>query len=299
MLATFINLYQEQDQKEVDNVKRAAIVIVTVAAVILIGGFVSATDTYSPSGIVPSMVLVERGSFMMGGPGFDERPVHNVTFTYDLYIGKYSVTFEEYDRFCEETGHSRPSDNGWGRGRRPVIWVSWYDAIAYCNWLSDKEGLPRAYDEEGNLLDANGNVTTDLTRVVGYRLPTEAEWEYAARGGIKSEGYQYAGSDNPNEVAWYEPNAGGMTQEVGKKLPNELGIYDMSGNVWEWCIDWYHSNFYSLSSGINPYNDYGHFRVVRGGSWFGGVEFIRVENRRYFWPTYGEFNLGFRIARTQ
>ncbi len=279
--------------------RRAFFIMVIAVAVILTSLSANEVADYPPSGTVPPMILVERGSFIMGGHGFDERPMHNVSFTYDFYIGKYQVTFDEYDRFCEETNRRKPSDQGWGRGTRPLIWVSWWDAVAYCNWLSEEEGLPRAYDEHGDLLDAGGNVTRDLTEVVGYRLPTEAEWEYAARGGIKSGGYQYAGSDNPEDVAWYGPNAGGMTQEVGKKAPNELGIYDMSGNVWEWCTDCYESNYYSRSPGINPYNyDLCHYRITRGGSWFGGTDYIRVARRKYLYPSYFDFNLGFRIART-
>ncbi len=200
------------------------------------------TFTYSTGTVVVGeMVLVEKGTFMMGDEFGDLwhgcGPVHQVTLTYDFYMGKYEVTFKEYDAFCEATGRSKPSDRDWGRGNRPVINVSWWDAIAYCNWLSEKEGLPVAYRlwgeaSEGQMLDANGNVTTDITKVLGYRLPTEAEWEYAARGGKHHSPYKYSGSDNVDEVAWYEGNSGDKTHEIGLKLPNALGIYDMSGNVW-------------------------------------------------------------------
>ncbi|WP_214079823.1 formylglycine-generating enzyme family protein [Mesotoga sp.] len=250
---------------------------------------------------VPPMVLVEKDSFMMGDEFGDMggawyRPVHQVTFTYDFYIGKYEVTFDEYDAFCSATRRSKPRDSGWGRGTLPVINVSWNDAIAYCNWLSEKEKLPKAYDNNGNLLDKDGKVTTDPSKVVGYRLPTEAEWEYAARGGNKSKGYKYSGSDNVGDVAWYDSNSESKTQEVGKKAPNELGIYDMSGNVWEWCSDWYGG--YSSSAQTNPYNNSGSFRVFRGGSWRRSAAYARVAFRLYYSPAFTYFDLGFRICRT-
>ena len=246
-------------------------------------------------------VLVEGGTFTMGdtwgGGDSDERPTHKVTFTYDFYIGKYEVTFDEYDAFCNATGKSKASDSGWGRGTRPVINVTWWDAIDYCNWLSEKEKLPKAYDSDGNLLDKDGRITIDPSKVVGYRLPTEAEWEYAAKGGNKSEGYKYSGSDNVSDVAWYSSNSGSKTQEVGKKAPNELGLYDMSGNVWEWCSDWYGS--YSSSAQTNPYNSTaGSSRVLRGGSCYNSATFTRVAFRNYSSPASASYGLGFRICRT-
>ncbi|MFZ2829606.1 MAG: SUMF1/EgtB/PvdO family nonheme iron enzyme, partial [Mesotoga infera] len=249
------------------------------------------------------MVLVEKGSFTMGDTwsvGFsNEKPVHQVTLTYDFYIGKYETTFDEYDAFCETTGRSKPKDEGWGRGSRPVIKVSWNDAIAYCNWLSEKEKIPKAYDDKGNFLDKDGMITTDPSKVVGYRLPTEAEWEYAARGGNKSKGYKYAGSDTIDEVAWYTSNSGGKTQEVGKKAPNELGIYDMSGNVWEWCSDWYDSGYYAKSPTTNPYNSTaGSYRVIRGGGCYYIATYARVARRFHGSPTVTDRVLGFRITRT-
>jgi len=252
------------------------------------------------------LVIVEKGSFTMGdtlGYGYDwETPTHKVTLTYDFFMGKYEVTFNEYDAFCEATGRSEPKDEGWGRGIRPVINVSWWDAIAYCNWLSQKEGLPVAYRlegevDEGQLLDSSGNLTTDITKVVGYRLPTEAEWEYVARGGNKSKSYKYSGSDNVNDVAWYASNSGGKTQEVGKKAPNELGLYGMSGNVWEFCSNWFGS--YSSSAQTNPYNSTaGWLRVPRGGGWNNDAALTRVACRGFIDPTLTYVNIGFRIART-
>ncbi len=259
--------------------------------------------------VVGEMVLVERGTFTMGDEfgdlwRYDCSPVHQVTLTYDFHMGKYEVTFDEYDTFCSATGRSKPRDQGWGRGQRPVINVSWWDAIAYCNWLSQKEGLPVAYRllgeaSQGQMLDANGNVTTDITKVIGYRLPTEAEWEYAARGGKHHSPYKYSGSDNVAEVAWYTGDfqSGWKTYGVGMKRPNALRIYDMSGNVREWCSDWWY--YYTETPKTNPYNSTaGSYRVHRGGDFGCSVVFLRVAYRSRYSPTYTGYYLGFRICRT-
>jgi len=278
----------------------------------------------------PEMVLVKAGSFQMGDESGElwegTRPVHQVILNYNFWIGKYEVTFAEYDIFCEESGKPPANDQGWGREERPVVNVTWRDAIAYCNWLSEKENFQPAYNEAGELLDFNGNVTTDITRVDGYRLPTEAEWEYAASGGHEAvpipPRFLFSGSDDIDEVAWYFENSGDemiftgtpltvdysshgaakiqgkSTQPVGQKKPNELGIYDMSGNVWEWCHDWYGE--YTVGEKVNPIGaDFGHLRVMRGGSWIFGANDCRVGNRLYRPPHEKIFRLGFRFARTE
>ncbi|HNQ71515.1 formylglycine-generating enzyme family protein, partial [Mesotoga prima] len=247
------------------------------------------------------LIYVERGSFIMGdtwGDGFPyEKPTHKVTLTYDFHIGKYPVTFEEYDKYCMRTSAKRPGDFSWGRGRRPVINVSWWDAISYCNWLSEKEGIPKAYDDKGNILDKYGKTTTDITEVVGYRLPTEAEWEYAARGGNKSKGYKYSGSDNADDVAWCYQNSGDELHEVGTKLPNELGLHDMSGNTWEWCSDW--DDSYSSSPQTNPVDCRpGQYRVTRGGSWDDTSIDVRISCRDGGITADKHDVVGFRICRT-
>ena len=274
---------------------RRALLLTCVVLLLTVFGLIVVSCSKAPKG----MIFVEKGSFIMGDTWGDgdskEKPIHKVTFTYDFYINKYETTFDEYDAFCDVTGRSKPNDWGWGRGTKPVINVSWWDAIDYCNWLSEKEKLPKAYDNNGNLLDKNGRVTTDIAKVVGYRLLTEAEWEYAARGGNKSKGYKYAGSNNVNDVVWYFADE---TQEVGKKAPNELGIYDMSGNVWEWCSDWYDIWYYGKSPTTNPYNNSGSSRVYRGGHWSIGMEDVRVAFRGKLSPTDTYYGLGFRIART-
>jgi formylglycine-generating enzyme required for sulfatase activity len=132
-----------------------------------------------------------------------------------------------------------------------------------------------------------------------YRLPTEAEWEYAARGGGKQT-YAYAGSNTVNEVAWYSSNAGSKTHPVGEKKANELGLYDMSGNVREWCQDWYADDYYAKSPSSNPQGlSTGSNRVLRGGSWFDNPAYVRVADRTYYTPDFRYDNIGFRLARQQ
>ncbi len=228
-----------------------------------------------------NMVIVKGGTFQMGSnESSDEKPIHSVTVS-DFYIGKYEVTFEEYDKFCDATSRTKPNDEGWGRGKQPVINVSWYDATAYCEWLSKQSGQK-------------------------YRLPTEAEWEYAARGGNKSSGYTYSGSNTVSNVAWYRINSYDKgsshsdygTHVVGTKNANKLGIYDMSGNVWEWCSDWYDSGYYSSSSSNNPTGaSSGSSRVLRGGSWYSIASRCRVANRDYYRPPGSSNGSGFRVAR--
>jgi len=258
--------------------------------------------------VVGEMVRVEGGTFQMGDEIGDireeSRPVHQVTLTYDFWIGKYAVTFDEYDAYCDAMGISKPYDNDWGRGTRPVINLNWFDAIAYCNWLSEQNGLSPAYDSEGTLLNRDGQITDDITQVEGYRLPTEAEWEYAASGGHQAlpipPRFLYAGSDHIDEVGWYRENSdadgtGRKTQPVGQKRPNELGLYDMSGNVWEWCHDWY--ELYPTEAKINPIGpSNGRTRVVRGGMWNFGEEHCRVAGRARNDPV--NRYLGLRLART-
>ena len=202
------------------------------------------------------MVEVKGGSFEMGCNEQrreceeDDLPVHNV-YLNDFYIGKYEVTFKQYDRFCEKTGREKPDDNNWGRNNKPVINVNWLDATAFCEWLSKESGK-------------------------NYRLPTEAEWEYAAKGGVKSKGFLYAGSNDIDEVGWCSVDSSkqvnhlahyNRTQEIGAKQPNELNIFDMSGNVWEWCADGYDKDFYKHAPTTNPKGK-GLTAVARGGSWY-------------------------------
>ena len=258
---------------------------------------VSAEATTLPAYSSPQMVLVESGIFNIGDTfadgDSDEKPVHEVRLTYDFYIGKYEVTQKEYKILMETNPSYFKGDN------LPVEQVTWFDSIKYCNALSKKEGLSVAYDEStGNLLDSNGNVTTDITQVKGYRLATEAEWDYAAKGGNKSQGYKYSGSNTIDEVAWYSDNSDNKTYEVGTKKPNELGIYDMSGNVWEWCTDFY--DRYVSYSIKNPYiYKESSYRIERGGSWRSLSSYLRVPNRGSSIPSYNSIYLGFRIVKNK
>ncbi|PVD15357.1 hypothetical protein V512_000130 [Mesotoga sp. Brook.08.105.5.1] len=257
---------------------------------------------------IEEMILVEGGKFTMGdtwGDGYEnELPLHEVTIDYDYFIGKYEVTFDEFDAFCDDLGRTKPKDFSWGRERRPVISVSWYDAIAYCNWLSDKAGLARAYDDNGNLLDLSGGMADDPSEVIGFRLPTEAEWEFAARGGDSESLFKYSGSNDPDEVAWYRENAHNdivdsiSTWPVGEKEPNGLGIHDMSGNVFEWCTEPFQE--YTADSTTNPYvpiNGSTDF-IIRGGSYFNIARLLRVPYREEVSGEIGIYVVGFRIVRT-
>ena len=258
------------------------------------------TATQDPGPLAPDMLLVEAGSFKMGSAdGYpDELPVHTVRITRPLYIGVYEVTFAQYDLFCHKSAAAVPPDSGWGRGRMPVQPVDWYGAVAYCNWLSEQQELRPCYAGYGK------GTTCDFT-ANGYRLPTEAEWEYAARGGNRSQGYTYAGSDDPAEVAWYEATSGDRAHPGGGKKPNELGLYDMSGNVFEWCWDWWEPAYYASSPGVDPQGPptptsvkpWELTRVRRSSCWREKAESIRTTARSFDQANYPGEN-GFRVART-
>ncbi|MDD4157342.1 MAG: formylglycine-generating enzyme family protein, partial [Candidatus Cloacimonetes bacterium] len=230
------------------------------------------------------MVYVEGGTFQMGSNSgdSDEKPVHSVTVS-SFYIGKYEVTQKQWT----EVMGSNPAD--FKGDNRPVESISWYQAVEFCNKLSQKEGLTPAYTFNGRNVTCNWNAN-------GYRLPTEAEWEFAARGGNKSKGFTYAGSNSIDEVAWYYSNSG-KTQPVGTKKANELGIYDMSGNVWEWCWDWKAS--YSSGAKTNPSGpDSGSSRVLRGGCWGNYARICHSAYRSDYYPDLSNYSYGFRLLRS-
>lgn len=221
-------------------------------------------------------VEIPAGTFIMGSP--ENEPArknnevqHQVTLN-AFRMSKYAITFDQYDRFCEQTGREKPNDEGWGRGTRPVIHVLWDDAVAFAGWL-------------------------------GCRLPTEAEWEYACRAGTTTP--FYTGDNLTTAQANYNGNYPynhapkgeyiGKTLPVGSFSPNPWGLYDMHGNTWEWCSDWY--NDYPATPQVNPIGpDSGTFRVFRGGGWRNYAQLCRSAFRYNYFPKFHHFNIGFRVV---
>ena len=225
------------------------------------------------NGITIDMIKVEAGTFMMGAtsemqnPWDDEKPVREVILTNDYYIGKYEVTQSLWQAVMGTNPSYFKGDN------LPVEQVSWDNCLEFISKLNSLTGRK-------------------------FRLPTEAEWEYAARGGRKSRGYQYSGSFNISDVAWYNGNSGNKIHPVGMKQANELGVYDMSGNVCEWCQDWYGS--YVSSSQTNPLGaNSGSFRVCRGGSWYFDTGNCRSSFRSRGNPDTRSRYLGFRLVLSE
>lgn len=249
----------------------------------------------SPNRSSYNMVLVKGGSFQMGSNEgeSDEKPVHPVTLS-DYYIGRFEVTFEEYDAFCTATNRDLPYDQGWGRSNRPVMNVSWLDAIEYCNWLSEQHNYQPVY-----------NIMTGINVQVnwkanGYRLPTEAEWEFAARSRGKDK--KWAGISSESHLTIYANGKGEhdgytYTAPVGSLRANDLDLFDMSGNVWEWCWDW--AEAYPHFSQNNPKGpDRGHTRIRRGGSWSFKPNRLLCTNRSFKEPGYKGRDVGFRLSRS-
>ena len=224
-------------------------------------------------GISIDMVRVEAGTFTMGAtaemedPYGDEKPTHQVTLTNDYYMGKYEVTQALWQAVMNSNPSYFKGDN------LPVEQVSWDDCQEFLSKLNSITGKT-------------------------FRLPTEAEWEYAARGGKKSRGYQYSGSNNLSDVAWYKDNSDRKTHAVGSKQANELGIYDMSCNVREWCQDWYGS--YSSSSQVNPIGaNSGYHRVCRGGGWYFTARNCRSSYRNSISPDGRGYDFGLRLVLSE
>ncbi len=243
----------------------------------------------------PEMVLVEGGDFYMGNDysaNSDERPEHKVTLN-SFFMSKYEVTVGDYALFCRVTGHKLPE----GNARSPINNLTWEDAVMYCNWLSRASRLDKCYKLKR---DSNSFIATYIEGSNGYRLPTEAEWEYAAKGGIKSKDYAFSGSHDLNEVAWSINNAGNTAHEVGQKKPNELGIYDMTGNAMEWCYDYYDAKFYENSPEDNPTGpETGVTKVCRGGNFMCRPDVLRNSRRFNLEQDQEEGLAGIRLVKAQ
>ncbi|MEZ4961967.1 MAG: SUMF1/EgtB/PvdO family nonheme iron enzyme [Saprospiraceae bacterium] len=245
---------------------------------------------------LPDMILVQGDTFLMGRKNTSDQTLHNVALN-DFYMGRFEVTFEEFDAFCDMIGKNRPDDNNLGRGKQPVVNVSWYDAIDYCNWLSESQSLEKVYTKIGKKIIANWEAN-------GFRLPTEAEWEFAARD--RGQANEWSGTDQQNTLASYANGAGINSSYsnptiVGSLKPNQIGLHDMSGNVKEWCWDFYGYNYYNESPEKNPRgpeNASPANRVVRGGSYKSGPYDLRCTNRAYRSPKEGEDDIGFRVVRS-
>lgn len=267
---------QTDTPKEPKKSNKSSAIIVCIALAVLvcaaIGCFVysDADDTFTVNGVNFSMVHVQGGTFNMGATpeqGSDaednEKPVHQVTLS-SYYIGMYEVTQELWQAIMGSNPSKFKGD------KKPVECVTWDDCQEFISKLNSLTGKQ-------------------------FRLPTEAEWEYACRGGAKSKGYKYSGSNTPGDVAWNKENSSKTTHDVGSKKPNELGIYDMSGNVFEWCQDWYAD--YSSNILTNPTGpESGSLRVYRGGSWYDNARDCRVSSRYRWTPDDGDDYLGLRLV---
>lgn len=229
------------------------------------------------------MVRVLPGTFMMGsktGLGY-EQPVHEVQITYSFLVSKFEITQKQWLTVMDTNPSLYVGE------KLPVMNVDWLDAVLFCNKLSKLMKLDTCYV----FLDS-GIVWFD-TSANGFRLPTEAEWEYVCRAGSTGD---FAGNGNPLDMGWFDINSGMKPHPVGEKLPNSWGIYDMHGNAWEWCWDWFDPFYYEKSPRVNPRGpESGKNRVVRGGCWQKGTTFGRSSSRQF--PEDQKTNFGFRIVR--
>ncbi|PQP88321.1 SUMF1/EgtB/PvdO family nonheme iron enzyme [Paenibacillus sp. AR247] len=271
--------------------------------ILLAAMFLASACSQEETGKQEDMVYVKGGTFKSNGSNYTET---SMTLS-DFYIGKYEVTQAEWANVMGGNPSAFKGD------QLPVEMVSWYDAVEYCNKRSIQEGLKPFYNidkdhKDPNNINENDQIKWTVTvnqEANGYRLPTEAEWEYAASGGLEGKGFKYSGSNKAEDVAWYWRNAGdkylsgdwnwpviesnhNRTKPVGTRKSNELGLYDMSGNVREWCWDWF---------GDGTVRQGGSFRVVKGGGWIGDISNTEVSFRGKFDPNGFGPDQGFRVVR--
>jgi formylglycine-generating enzyme required for sulfatase activity len=301
-----------------------------------------------------NMVYVEGGTFQMGSNDgeSDEKPVHHVTVS-SFYISKYELTVGEFKSFVNATGYQTTAeleggaygykDGSWNyyqgynwknpgfsqNDNHPVTCISWYDAVSYCNWRSQQEGFSPCYTINKNSKDASNTNSSDNYKwsvsvncsANGYRLPTEAEWEYAARSRGKNYKHAWGNNETPifngekaanvaDESAKKQYSSWSIfsdyddgyiwTGPVGSFAANELSIYDLSGNVWEWCWDWYDSSYYATSPDSDPRGTgSGSWRLIRGGSWHSNPSYLRVCYRISNRPSSSDSDIGVRLFRAK
>ena len=280
---------------------RAPWMVAVACIVALAGGCIPAPDVVGRTASAPGpaagqawtvpglrlrLIYVAPGSFQMGSNDGapDERPVHRVQLSRGFWMGQCEVTQAEYEAVtssgADGASGGAVNPSAFASAQNPVETVSWDEAMAFCERLTGRERaagrLPRGHE---------------------YRLPTEAEWEYAARGGSQSRGFVYSGSSTAARVAWYDANSDNAPHPVARKAANELGLYDMSGNVWEWCLDGYDPGFYAQSGGTDPVKvSEGSGRVFRGGCWGFSSGFARSSCRSALRAADSCDGLGFRIV---
>jgi formylglycine-generating enzyme required for sulfatase activity len=232
-------------------------------------------DRLKDGGDGSEMVRLPSGRFLIGAAEVaNERPRHEVRIERPFAIGRFPVTFDDYDRFVAATNHQHPDDEGWGRGRRPVINVSWNDAVAYCVWLTGQTGRT-------------------------YRLPSEAEWEYVGRAGTATHWSYGDDARALSDYAWFGENSGNRTHPVGEKKSNPWGFHDIHGNVWEWVQDHWHGDYQDAPADGSAWEDAAARagRVVRGGSWMYSAWDVRVSSRLGFAPDSRGSGIGLRLAQ--
>jgi formylglycine-generating enzyme required for sulfatase activity len=247
-------------------------------------GAASTADSSTPKASAPNpagdMILVSGGAFLMGEKSEVDAAPHQVTVS-AFWIDKFLVTQAQF----EKAMGANPSR--WKAEKNPVEQVRWSDAVTYCNKRSEMEGLKPCYDLKSWTCNFEAN---------GYRLPTEAEWEFACRGGTTSAYFFGESPSKLGEYAWYNKNAGGHPRPVGQKSPNPLGLYDMAGNVWQWCNDFYEVDYYGKSPKVDPRGpESGKTKVVRGGAWRVSADNCRSGYRYNESPGYADVCFGYDI----
>ncbi len=304
----------------------AGLVLLAITGLLTLAG--CKNDSVSETQEVTDFVYIPAGTFQMGSTaGYDdEKPEHEVTISKGYFMGRHEVTQEEYEKYCSYTGgeDKKPTEQYGVGDDYPAYYVSWYDAVVYCNRRSIAELLTPCYAIDGETdpskwggdgtvptsSDSTWNGVTCNWNANGYRMPTEAEWEYAARAGdATTDKITWSGTDTETklkEYAWYTENSGNeageekKTHQVGTKKPNSLNLYDMSGNVAELCWDWHGD--YSTESVTNPTGptggSSGEYRVIRGGGWRNLADSCSVSYRLYSGPNRRYDYVGFRLVRS-